>query len=185
MMAVARPLVRMIFEFGLFGGEAAEATAGALTIFAAGMVGYGLQIILSRVCYALQDGRTPTVSAVASMAANAILCVVLVQYMSAINAAAVAGAVSITLAAAWMLIVLWRRKLIGRDNGIGESLDYVKMLLLAVLTYIAARICGSLFPDVSGMSLVMRGLGVAVPTAVGALVYLGGAWLLKIKWALH
>jgi putative peptidoglycan lipid II flippase len=175
--AVAKPLVRIIFEFDLFGGEAVEVTASALTLFALGIVGYGLQIILSRVCYALRDARTPTLSAVAAMVVNVILCVLLSRFTAAINAAAIAGTVSISISAVWLLIALVRRGLIS-----GGIVDYIKMTALAVLTYIAAAACVNRLPDTDGLPITMRLVNVAVPVLLGAGIYLGGAWLLKIKW---
>jgi putative peptidoglycan lipid II flippase len=175
--AVSKPLVRMIFEFDLFGGEAVDVTASALSLFALGIAGYGLQIILSRACYALRDGRSPTLSALAAMAVNIILCVVLSRFIPAINAAAAAGAVSISVAAVWLLIVLTRGGYIT-----GSLLEYIKMAALAILTYIAAAFCVSLLPDTDGLPVVMRLVTVVVPVVIGAVIYLGGAWLLKINW---
>jgi putative peptidoglycan lipid II flippase len=175
--AVAKPLVRIIFEFDLFGGEAVEVTASALTLFAFGIVGYGLQIILSRVCYALRDARTPTLSAIAAMAANLILCVLLSRFIAAINAAAIAGTVSISISAVWLVIVLARRGLIT-----GRIQDYLKMAALAILTYAAAAACVNLLHDTDGLPISIRLINVAAPVLLGAGIYLGGAWLLKINW---
>ena len=46
-----------------------------------GMVGYGLQNILSRSFYAEQNGRAPVLSGIVSIAVNLLLCLLLTKPM--------------------------------------------------------------------------------------------------------
>ena len=46
----------------------------ALCFFAVGMIGYGVQTILSRVFYAKQEGKMPLVAGIISIGVNAALC---------------------------------------------------------------------------------------------------------------
>ncbi len=192
--ATAKPLIRLMYENGLYAGDAVNVTAGALAWFSVGIIGYGLQILTSRACYALMDGVTPTISSVVAMVINAALCFLLVGKMGAAGAA-LAGAVSVTVAAVWMLVVLRRKGYWGisggRASGGGERNrqgsvsgsrasaggDLVKMIVLTALTYIIARVCVYFLPDNDGMSFALKAVITAVPVTLGGAVYLGGAWV--------
>lgn len=75
-----------------------QLTAAALFFFALGMVGYGVQNILSRAFYANQDGKTPFYSGLVSIVINAVLCWLLLKPMG-IGGLALSAAVSSTAAA--------------------------------------------------------------------------------------
>jgi putative peptidoglycan lipid II flippase len=183
--AVSKPLVRLMFESGLFDAGAVDATSGALEYFSLGIVGYGLQIIASRACYVLKDGKNPAYSSVAAIVLNAALCFVFVRLtgaegavkVSASGGAAMASAVSITVAAGWLLLKLNRGGHLLPSKGSG----YFKMFLLAVGMYLAVRGCVALMPDAGGQGFIQKALGVAAPVGLGVTVYLGGAWLLGLR----
>ena len=81
LMALAEPVVTLIYKRGEFDLLATEMTSAALFFFALGMVGYGVQNILSRAFYANQDGKTPFYSGLVSIVINAILCWLLLKPM--------------------------------------------------------------------------------------------------------
>ena len=103
LMALAQPVVTLIYQRGAFDETAAQLTASALFFFAVGMVGYGVQNILSRAFYANQDGKTPFYSGLVSIVINALLCWLLLKPMG-IGGLALSAAVSSTAAAAVLLI---------------------------------------------------------------------------------
>ena len=81
LMALAQPVVSLIYQRGAFDETATQLTAAALFFFALGMVGYGVQNILSRAFYANQDGKTPFYSGLISIVINAVLCWLLLKPM--------------------------------------------------------------------------------------------------------
>lgn len=103
LMALSKPIVTVIYKRGEFGLAATDLTSQALFFFALGMVGYGVQNILSRAFYANQDGKTPFYSGLVSIVINALLCWLLLEPMG-IGGLALAAAVSSTAAAAVLLI---------------------------------------------------------------------------------
>ena len=103
LMALAQPVVSLIYQRGAFDETATQLTAAALFFFALGMVGYGVQNILSRAFYANQDGKTPFYSGLVSIVINAVLCWLLLKPMG-IGGLALSAAVSSTAAAAVLLI---------------------------------------------------------------------------------
>jgi len=103
LMALAEPVVTLIYKRGEFDLLATELTSAALLFFALGMVGYGVQNILSRAFYANQDGKTPFYSGLVSIIINAVLCALLLKPMG-IGGLALAAAVSSTAAALVLMV---------------------------------------------------------------------------------
>ena len=103
LMALAEPVVTLIYKRGEFDLLATELTSAALFFFALGMVGYGVQNILSRAFYANQDGKTPFYSGLVSIIINAVMCWMLLKPMG-IGGLALAAAVSSTAAALVLMV---------------------------------------------------------------------------------
>ena len=133
LMAVARPLVSLIFEGGRFHATSVEITATALFFFSLGIVGFGMQVIFSRACFALQDGKGPLVTAVIAMMINLVLSFALVSEME-IAGPALASAIAISVAGLGLFIRLMQKlpePLWTRDM----TIDVIKILILAVAMY--------------------------------------------------
>ena len=96
LMVLARPMVSFLYGGGEFDAFSVSITSEALVWVSLGMVGYGLQNILSRAYFARQDGRTPLVAGGVSILANILLCMVLTEPMG-VAGLAIASTVSSTL----------------------------------------------------------------------------------------
>ena len=110
-MVLARPMVSFLYGGGEFDEFSVSITSEALVWVSLGMVGYGLQNILSRAYFARQDGRTPLVAGGVSILANILLCMVLTEPMG-VAGLAIASTVSSTLYAVLLLVPMELR---GRD----------------------------------------------------------------------
>lgn len=178
LMALAEPVVNLIYRRGAFDLVATELTTAALFFFALGMAGYGVQNILSRAFYANQEGKTPFYAGLLSIAVNAVLCALLLKPMG-IGGLALAAAVS-SLAAALALLLpavkqypeIWDKAVAGQ---LGRMLLAAAGMLLPVL---AAK---GILQGVLGDGTVARLLILCVPAAIGAAVYLALAHLLRIE----
>jgi len=178
MMALSQPLVQLVFYRQNFTARAVDITGTALFFMSTGIVGYGLQVVLCRACFAQKDGRTPFVSTFVGIGANVILSFALLRLE--IAGPALAGAVGISLAALVMVVMLtlkgqliWPAALVA---------DLVKMAALAVIMLFAVRFVHGLFVYRHAL------LQVVIPAAVGAVVYIGGCALLRmkeLKWVLN
>lgn len=175
--ALAKPIVRLLYEWGEWGTASTASTAGTLTFLSLGMLGYGVQIILSRAFYAAQQGKMPLVAGAASVLVNLALCALLSPVMG-LRGLALASAVSLIVSALVLLIALARRYRALRSAA--ALTEFGKMLLCAALMGGAVwAVCMSLEPRL-GDALVSRALLVAVPTAVGVIVYFVLARLCRI-----
>ena len=165
---MAEPIVRLLYEWGEWTADSTALTAGALAFAALGMVGYGLQIILSRAYYAAQQGKMPLLAGIVSVTSNLVLCALLAPTMG-VRGLALAGAVSALVPALLLLAAL----LLGGHAVMDKSSlwDFGKMLVCAAgmaAVVLAARwkIAG-----IGGDGVAGRVLAVAVPTAAGVLAY--------------
>ena len=174
MMALARPLVSLVLQGGRFQETSVDITATALFFFSIGIVGFGMQVVLSRACFALQDGKGPLVASLVAIVINLVLSFTLAPVME-IAGPALASAVSISIAATILFIRL-RRKLPEELWTSSMTFDTVKMLILAVVMYGAAIFTLGVFEG-------NRILVVALPAGVGLLVYMTGALVLKVPEA--
>ncbi len=177
LMALAAPIIRLLYEYGGWDPAATPVTAAALAFLALGMVGYGLQIILSRAFYAVQNGRTPLIAGGVSILLNLLLCFLLAPVMG-VSGLALATTVSSTASACILLVPMARScpGLISRPL----LRDVGKMVLCAIV--MAGAVVGlrlilqaALMPGVLGRLLL-----VALPTGAGVVVYFFAAWVLRL-----
>ena len=176
----ARPIVRLFYEWGAWTADSTGLTAGALAFAALGMVGYGLQIILSRAYYAAQQGKTPLISGIISVLANLALCALLAP-RAGVRGLALAGAVSATVPALVLLIALKRS---GRAVADASSLfDFAKMLGCAAGMSAAVLAVRRAAAGLGSDGIAGRLLAVALPVAVGAAAYLALAMAFNVETA--
>ena len=164
----ARPIVRLLYEWGEWSAESTELTAGALAFVSLGMVGYGLQMILSRAYYAAQKGKVPLFSGLVSVLMNLALCTLLAPRMG-VRGLALASAVS---ALAPALVLLAALLLDRRAVADGASLrDFCKMLVCAAGMAAVVLAVRRFTAGLGGDGVTGRAIAVAVPTIAGVFVY--------------
>ena len=181
LMALSRPLVNFIYRGGLFQEESTAITATALFYLSVGVVGYGLQIVLSRACYAMQNGQAPLLSALAAIGLNAALSFLLVRTPLMVGGPALASALSITVAGVMLLYVvakklpgLWPRQM---------TVDTLKMLGASAVMGAALVFCRNMVLSYTGSrneTVFMRILALGLPAAAGVVVYFMGCFALRV-----
>ena len=178
-MVLARPLVSFLYGGGEFDAFSIDITAKALAWVSLGMAGYAVQNILSRACFARQDGRTPLIAGLASITVNIILCMLLTQRLQVVGLA-IASAVSSTVYALLLLLLMQRGK--KRIFPAAFWRDTVAMLLCTVCMAVAACFIRRLLSGFGGKAgeLVM----LALTAASGAVIYLLAAMLLHLPEAM-
>jgi len=174
LMAVAQPLVSLVFEGGRFHATSVEITATALFFFSMGIVGFGLQVIFSRACFALQDGKGPLVTAIIAMMVNLVLSFTLASEME-IAGPALASAIAVSVAAIGLFIRLAKKlpePLWTKDM----TIDAIKVLILAVAMYWL-------------VTFLLVNTFMVLAIIVGAAIYFAGALIfgvieakITVKW---
>jgi putative peptidoglycan lipid II flippase len=67
---LASPIVELIFQHGKFDAESTRKTAGALALYAPGILGYSIVKIVSPSFYSLREARTPVIVSVVTIVVN-------------------------------------------------------------------------------------------------------------------
>src|SRR6266446_5075342 len=168
-LTLAEPIVRLIFERGIFGPDATHRVALALACLAPGLLMFSMNNILARAFYALNDVKTPMKISIICLALNLAFALWLVQpYREA------GLGVANTLSASFntlLLVYALRRKLsrLGLTQFVNSLLVLAPAAVLAggiaaVLTWLWERNLGHL-------TFALKFGAVFVPCAVGGLVY--------------
>lgn len=169
LMALSKPLVRLMYERGDFDATGTMMTGTALSFLAVGMIGYGIQTILSRVFYAKQDGKMPLYSAIVSIIVNVVLCAALMKPMG-LGGLALSSAVSSTVAALILFIPTIKQYPNIWDYALTK--DLAKMALAALMMLVCVLVSYRFLTTYMTDGLLTRVVVVAVPTGIGIMVYM-------------
>lgn len=141
LIALAHPVISLLFERGAFSAEAVTATAKALVAYSVGLPFIALSRPLVAGFYALEDTKTPVKIAVGCLIANIGLGVWLMQFMAHVG---LALAVSVSsLLNFGLLYVLLARK---RQSRLLPAGCTIKTVLLSCLIGAGAFFTASLHP---------------------------------------
>lgn len=179
LIVLAVPIVRVIFEHGLFTSTDTLATAAALQLFALGLIGYSIVRIASPTFYALGRNRTPVVVSIITVVVNASLNIMLVRVLG--YAGLALGTSIAALFNAAVLLVLLRRSLGGLDARrlLGATLRItVAAGLMGVAALAAERALAVWLP---GDALVMEIVRLAVTIGAALAVLAAAAHILRIR----
>jgi putative peptidoglycan lipid II flippase len=178
LLALATPIVRLLFERGRFLSSDTASTAAALQFYAIGLVGYSATRIASPVFYALGRSRVPAAVSVASMAINIVAAVLLVR---ATDFRGLALATSVAaLANGGALLMLLRKHLHGL-NGRRLAAATVKVFAASlVMAGVAAEVERLLADMAPGGGVMMQTAHVAAAIGAGMTALMAMAKLLRI-----
>jgi putative peptidoglycan lipid II flippase len=173
-LALAVPIVRLLFERGQFGPDATRRVALSLACLAPGLLMFSMNNILARAFYALDDIKTPMKISILCLGLNLGFALWLVEpYREA--GLGVANTLSATLNLA-LLVYALRRKL-GHLNLTGLVHTLLVLVPNAVLAGVVAAALAWLWDKHLGHATLAAKLGmVFLPGGVAVLVY----WLVAL-----
>ncbi len=178
LMALAGPIIALIFEHGRFEPADTAATAAALQFYAIGLLGYSVVRIVSPIFYALGRSRIPVTVSVASIAINVGLNVMLVRYMG-YRGLALGTSLAALINAATQLVLL--RREIGGIGGRAVFVSFAKVLVASVLMAAAAWAADVWISEVlPGPALAVRAARVGFAISVALAVLAASATLLRV-----
>ena len=178
LMLLSEPLVRLLYQYKTWDAFSTQITARALCFMSLGMVGYGIQNVLSRAFYAQQNGKVPMISGAVSIVVNLVLCLVLSNRLD-VAGLAIATAASSAVSAILLLIPTLRRypKMMNRQFWSGM----LKMLLCTAAMAVAVWAVGHVLSLHLSDGLIARVLRVGLPTVSGVIVYFLLAVVLRLE----
>ncbi|MBU1002437.1 MAG: murein biosynthesis integral membrane protein MurJ [Proteobacteria bacterium] len=161
LLALAGPIVSLLFGRGAFSPEAVSLTAWALVAYAVGLPAFGLVRPLVSACYALEDTRTPVRVGVVSLVVYVVSGVALMQVLDHV------GLALATTISSWVNVALLLR---GLNQRLGHWADFWRVAAMY-----------------AGLSLVM-GLAAWLTVGLGrwavALIPLWGVGYALVSWKL-
>ena len=175
-LVIPDEIIRVLFERGAFGAEATAATAAALFAYATGLPAYVLIRVLAPGFYAREDTATPVRIAIAAMAVNIVLMLVLMKPMGHVGIAFAASA-SAWLNTLLLAIVLVRRGHFALDARLRGRLPRILLAtagMVGVLE-IARQNLGFLTAGNTGE----RALGLILLVALGLVAFTALALVLR------
>src|SRR5205823_11596979 len=179
LVALAVPIVTLIYEHGRFTHADTIATAAALMCYAPGLVGYSAVKLVSPAFYALGTSRVPVAASAASVAANIVLNLALIRGIG--HAGLALGTAMAALFNAAILLWLLRTRLSGIDGGrllTALSKITVASIVMAAAAYEAERVLHIPF---EGARLWVQAVRVFGAIGVGLAVLAAAAQLLRIR----
>jgi putative peptidoglycan lipid II flippase len=108
LIALARPIISVLFERGEFTPGDVVRTAGAMQFYAVGLLGIAASIVLTRCFFAMHDSKTPVLIASAVMVLN-VVCSALTVGRFGINGLAASNSLASLVEAAVLAYLFTRR----------------------------------------------------------------------------
>jgi putative peptidoglycan lipid II flippase len=174
MIALARPIISLIFHGGAFGGLSLDLTSQALFWFAFSLPFAGLNLLMTRTFFALQRPWIPTKLAAINMTVDIIVSIALYKPFG------IAGLVIGTAAANIVMAYLQFRRLRIGFNGhleLGQTtMVTARVLVVSAVTAVIARLLWELLDKLAGTSILGQIVSVG-----GAVIVAGGfyAWAIS------
>ncbi|HVY51399.1 MAG TPA: murein biosynthesis integral membrane protein MurJ [Devosia sp.] len=172
LIALATPIVAVLFQRGAFTAADTYETAQTMIWFSAGLPAYVLIRVLQPGFFAREDTRTPTLFAGISAAINIALSLLLFPSLRHVGIAVA------TSAAAWAnaaLLALWLGRRghfrLAADDWRRHALIVVAAIVMAGVVWGIARVFGASLSASAPLAVQLICLGVTI--LAGALVYFG------------
>lgn len=181
LFVLSRPIVELLYGWGSFGEDSSALTSTALMCYSLGMLGFGLQTILSRGFYAGKDGKTPLVTGCVAIVVNAVLSVCLVGRMG-VGGPAMASSVSMTVTGFIMYLFMYKRHKAIFNKCMGVDL----LKILAIALFMAVIVYGShtlLGIWVKSEAFVPTAVNLIVSVVCGVVFYMLLAFWLGVEEA--
>jgi putative peptidoglycan lipid II flippase len=183
MSALRTPLIRILYQHGMFGGGDTQMAAEALRFYCLGMCAYGCVQLFNRMFYSMQDTWTPVRVGMVSIAVNIALSLFLMKFMRHGHTAlalaySLAGIVNVLI-----LFMLLRRKT-GPLGGWRILRSFMKILLISFVMGLAARVVYGLiglFQAEASVSAVNQAVRTLASIGAGGAVFFALARVTKME----
>jgi len=141
LIALANPIVSLLLERSQFSAQAVAGTALALQFYAIGLMGWGLQVLTTRIFAARLEERSAMVLDLTLLACQLPLAVLLARTPLGFAGIALAGAIATTVVGLLRVTVLQRRlQHEGAPSAAGEMISAAGKTLSACLLMVIAII---------------------------------------------
>jgi len=180
-MAIGKPIIRLLFERGLFSAADTQRTATVLFFSSFGLLAYGVNPILYKTCYALKKNWYLFKYEIIGIFLTVPLLYVFLKIM---------GLAGVALSAALVrtVLVLYLCRVLSRElGGFGLkslSTTFYKIIFSALLMGVVCYVLFSILNNALGTAtLTSQIIQVGSPILAGAALYFGLLFLFKVREA--
>ncbi len=179
-LALATPIVRLVYQRGAFGASSTHEVAIALFWFSFSLPFAGANLLLTRTFFSLQRPWTPTVLAAANLILNAALSLLLYKPLgiAGLVIGTAVASLGMTVGQAWAL-----RRRLGPLEGARSALALGQMTLASAALGGVAYGAWSVLDTALGRTLLAQLAAVGVALVLGVAVYCGAVLALRIPEA--
>jgi putative peptidoglycan lipid II flippase len=179
------PIVRLLYERGVFTLADSEATAWALLFYGLGLVFHSLLEIVTRAYYALHDTRTPVLITGVAMVLNVVFSLILMNLigtpgslvMGPFAGLALANTLATMLEVLTLMALLYPR--LGSDSEVSWQIEMrsaaISIGRISAASIVMGVVLWILLPFIDRIGVIIGTLGVIV---IGGAAFWVSAWLL-------
>jgi putative peptidoglycan lipid II flippase len=180
-LVLATPIVRLVFERGAFGGKSTDLVATALFWFAFSLPFGGLNLLLTRVFFAVQRPWIPTRLAALNIIVDIVVSIGLYKPLG------ISGLIIGTVAANVVMTALQFQRLRvgfnGRLEGAQTTMITARVLLASALLGGVSWGVWRLLYELLGVSLAAQIVSVGAAAAAGLFVYARAVFAMRVPEA--
>ena len=167
-IVLSQPIVRLLFERGEFTAQDTKITAVALSFYAIGLIGSGLNDILTKIFYALKDTKTPMKSAILAVVINICLNFALIKYLKHAGLAFATSIANISIVI--VLFIALKKKI--KDFGQRKIIiTFIKSLVASLIMGFAAYMSNKYLAMHLSSDTIGQVISLGTSVLVGAIVY--------------
>ncbi len=177
---LSTPVVKLVYQYNAFDQNSVNLTSTALMFYSVGMIGFSYAEVLNKSFFAMQDSKTPMVTALVSIGASIGLSYILSKYFG-IGGLALASALASTINAALNFIMMNKRV-----KGIFKKADYVDIIKIIISTLAMSAVVWLLHGYTApafGDDFIGRVITLLIPVIGGGIVYALMCILLRVTEA--
>ena len=158
-------MIAVVYQGGRFQAFDTHQTAMALACYSAGLAGFSLTKILAPAFYALDDGRTPMLVSIASVAVNAAAAFALVRWAGLGHAGLALSVSLVALLSAAALFELLRRRLAGL-GGRALASSASRILAASAVMAVVCAVAAATLPEPTSRLTHAGRLATVIPLGV-------------------
>lgn len=173
LVVLREPIVRVLFERGVFDAQSTAATAYALRFFGLGLVFAAVGDLAAKAFYALQDTMTPLYVGLGAVAVNIVVNLLLIRPLA--HGGLALGTSAASLCSVTVMLVLLQRKTSAVADGfLGRSLfsSAIGAIVMGAGVWLIHAATGPLF----GPGFVAQALRLAITIVFGGVSYFLVCW---------
>ena len=175
-LILSTPIIRLVYERGNFDAASTSLTSTAFFFYSFGMLGYGVQEIMNKAFYSLQDGKTPMRVAFLGIAVNISLSLLFVLGLNkGLGSLALAASISANITG---FVLLY--KLSKTYNGLINK-AFLKDIYKIILSVIIMSVAVIAVYGMLKISLQNKFILAFAPSAIGVLVYFACCIVFRVE----